>query len=208
LAPTLSGVGDRAHLASPSIDLDTHVTDIASLLFHEDLDDVVLVGHSYGGMVITGAADRATGRVGKLVYLDAAHPDDGQSLMDVTGGAMSGPRQQGRIVDGVELILWPSPDLVRFFGVTDPEEVAWMTERLTPHPWPCFEQPLQMVDPERFDRIPQYHLVCTQSAGTLTNPRMEQDRAEGRYWEIDTGHDLMITEPEFVASVLVRVAAD
>ena len=82
-APSLSGLGERSHLLGPDIDLDTHITDITSLLHSEDLHDVVLVGHSYGGMVITGVADRATDRIGDLVYLDAANPQNGQSLVDV-----------------------------------------------------------------------------------------------------------------------------
>jgi pimeloyl-ACP methyl ester carboxylesterase len=85
-APSLTGLGDQTYLLSPSVNLDTHIDDIVRLLHDEDLADVILVGHSYGGMVITGAADRAADRVSRLVYLDAANPKDGQSLVDVSGG--------------------------------------------------------------------------------------------------------------------------
>ena len=76
-APTLTGLGERSHLLSPAIDLDVHIHDVVQLLHYEDLRDVILVGHSYGGMVITGIADRATDRIGQLVYLDAANPVNG-----------------------------------------------------------------------------------------------------------------------------------
>jgi len=79
--PTLTGLGEREHLLSPDIDLDTQITDVVKTLQFEDLREVILVGHSYGGMVITGVADRATDRVGHLVYLDAAYPQNGQSLV-------------------------------------------------------------------------------------------------------------------------------
>ena len=87
---------------------------------------VVLVGHSYGGMVITGAADRAEGRVGKLVYLDAANPRNGQSLLDVAGPVIGMTRPSGRVVDGVELVLWPGEGAASFYGITDPEDLAWV----------------------------------------------------------------------------------
>src|SRR6478609_2193246 len=108
-APSLTGCGDRAHLMSPAVDLDMHIRDVVHLLHFEDLRDVILVGHSYGGMVITGVADRAADRVGKLVFLDAANPTNGQSLVDVTAGAIEFTRSSGAVVDGVELVLLPAP---------------------------------------------------------------------------------------------------
>src|SRR5262245_33712988 len=83
--PTLTGLGERSHLVSEKVDLDLHIRDIVAVLFYEDLRDVVLVGHSYGGMVITGVADRASDRIGRLVFLDAANPVNHQSLVDVSG---------------------------------------------------------------------------------------------------------------------------
>jgi len=83
--PTLTGSGERVHLASPEIDLDTHVLDVVNVLRYEDLHDVILVGISSAGMVITGAAERVPERIGHLIYLDAFVPQDGQSFVDVTG---------------------------------------------------------------------------------------------------------------------------
>jgi pimeloyl-ACP methyl ester carboxylesterase len=204
-SPTLTGLGERSHLLSPAIDLDTHIADVVAVLHYEDLRDVVLVGHSYGGMVITGVADRATDRVGKLVYLDAANPSNGQSLVDVAGPVINAVRPMGAVVDGVELVLQPVPGLGGFYGVTDPDAISWMDDRLTGHPWKCFEQPLMLRDEAAFATVPQYHIICTSTLGTRDPAPIERARAENRLWMIDTGHDLMITEPQLVADALQEV---
>ncbi|KAA9159966.1 alpha/beta hydrolase [Amycolatopsis acidicola] len=206
-APTLTGLGERSHLLGPHVDLGLHIEDIAAVLRYEDLRDVVLVGHSYGGMVITGAADRAAERVGKLVYLDAATPAGGQSLVDIAGPIMNEARKHGKVVDGIELVLLPSPGAGAFYGPADPDVVAWMDERLTAHPWPCFEQPLELTDEDALRAIPQYHVVCTSTLATRDPELVAGARKAGRLWDIDTGHDLMITEPRAVADALLEIAA-
>jgi len=208
--PTLTGLGDRSHLMArmgDDVDLDLHVRDVVALLHHEDLRDVILVGHSYGGMVITGVADRAADRVGRLVYLDAATPVNGQSLVDVAGPVIEAVRPMGEVVDGVELVLLPAPDAGLLYGVTDPDDLAWMAERLAGHPWRCFEQPLQLTDEDALWAIPQYHVICTSTLPTRDPALMQRARDEGRLWMIDTGHDLMLTEPEATAEALLEVAA-
>ena len=205
--PTMTGLGERAHLVSPRVDLDMHIRDITAVLHHEDLREVILVGHSYGGMVITGAADRAADRVGRIVYLDAANPVNGQSLVDVSGPIIEAVRPFGKTVDGVELVLLPSPDAGLMYGVTDPDDLAWMAGRLTGHPWKCFEQPLTLTNEAALWALPQYHIVCTSTLATRDPDLMEKARAAGRLWDIDTGHDLMITEPRAVADALLQVAA-
>ena len=206
-APSLTGLGERAHLLRPGIDLDLQITDVVNLVHYEDLRDVILVGHSYGGMVVTGVADRASDRIGRLVYLDAANPKDGQSLVDVAGEVILAIRPMGRVVDDVELVLFPDPEIVKLYGVTDADDVAWMVERLTPHPWKCFEQPLRLTNEEELWAIPQFHIVCSSTVATRDPEMIAKARAEGRFWEIDTGHDLMITEPQWVADALLEVAA-
>ena len=206
-APTLTGLGERSHLLSPGIDLDTHITDVVQLLFYEDLRDVILVGHSYGGMVITGVADRAHDRIGQLVYLDAANPVSGQSLVDVAGPVINMTRPLGAVVDGVELVLLPAPGAAAFYGVTDPDDQAWMDERLTGHPWRCFEQPLVLAHENARGAIPRNHIVCESTLATRDVSMIEEGRAQGRLWTIDTGHDLVVTEPEFVARALTEIAA-
>lgn len=205
--PTLTGLGERSHLLRPGIDLDTHITDITATLQYEDLQDVILVGHSYGGMVITGAADRAADRVGNLVYLDAATPVNGESLADHASESMAAARATARVVDGVELVLFPEHVPLVYFGVTDAADVAWVTPKLTPHPWSCFEQPLRLTNENALWEIPQTHIVCTSTLSTRDPARMARASAAGRVWDIDTGHDLMLTEPKAVADLLLRVAA-
>ncbi len=168
---------------------------------------MILVGHSYGGMVITGAADRAADRIGKLVYLDAATPVNGQSLYDVAGPVIGAVRPFGETRDGMELVLLPAPDAGLLYGVTDPDDLAWMAERLSAHPWKCFEQPLELTNEAALWAIPQFHVVCTSTLATRDQEVMAAARAEGRLWDVDTGHDLMITEPEWTADALAQVAA-
>ena len=205
--PTLTGLGERAHLLDDRVDLNRHIEDVVAVLRFEDLRDVILVGHSYGGMVITGIADRAADRVGKLVYLDAANPVNGQSLVDVSGPIIEAVRPMGAVVDGIELVLLPGPDAGLLYGVTDPADLAWMADRLTGHPWVCFEQRLELTNEDALWAIPQYHIVCTSTLATRDPELMARARAEGRLWDIDTGHDLMLTEPEWTAGALVQVAA-
>jgi pimeloyl-ACP methyl ester carboxylesterase len=205
-APSLTGLGERSHLVSPDVDLDLHVEDVVALLHYEDLRDVILVGHSYGGMVITGAADRATDRVGRLVFLDAANPVNGQSLVDVAGPIIEATRPLGEVVDGVELVLLPTPDAGAFYGVIDTGDIAWMADRLAGHPWKCFEQKLVLTNEDALWAIPQYHIICTSTLPTRRKRLMQRARDENRLWMIDTGHDLMLTEPEAVTNALLEVA--
>jgi pimeloyl-ACP methyl ester carboxylesterase len=206
--PTLTGLGERSHLLNPSIDLNTHITDVVAVLEYEDLTDVILAGHSYGGMVITGAADRATDRVAQLVYLDAVIPRDGESLAELASKLMAETRSQSRMVDGVELVLFPGQDPMNFYGVRDPEQIAWMKPKLTPHPWRSFEQPLRLTNEEAVRQIPRTIINCSSTLKLRPEPeRMERVTAAERVWEIDTGHDLMISEPQAVAEMLLRLAS-
>lgn len=205
--PTLTGVGERSHLLRPDTDLETHIADIQAVLFYEDLSDVILVGHSYGGMVITAAADKVPERIGKLVYLDAAHPKNGESLADVAKPMMQMARSMLRVEDGVELVLWPDAlGPVGYFGVTDEADIAWMKTKLTPHPWKCFSEKLAMKDEAAVRRIRRFNINCTQAlAHSEPDARARQLDGE-RNFEIDTGHDLMITEPRAVADMLLEIA--
>lgn len=204
--PTLTGLAERSHFVRPGIGLSTHVLDVVNLLRWEDLHDVILVGHSYGGMVITGAADLATDRVTRLVFLDAANPRQGQSLVDVSGPIIESVRPMGEVVDGVEMVLLPGAGAASFYGVADPDDQAWADDRLTAHPWWCFEERLDLQHEDELWAIPQFHIVCTSTLATRDPVLMEGARAAGRLWAVDTGHDLMITEPDFVAQALREVA--
>jgi pimeloyl-ACP methyl ester carboxylesterase len=203
---TLTGVGERSHLVGPNVDLDLHIRDVTAVLQYEDLREVILVGHSYGGMVITGVADRATDRIGRLVYLDAATPTNGQSLVDVAGPIIEATRPAGRVINDTELVLLPTPDAGALYGVTDPQDNAWMADRLTGHPWKCFEQKLELTNEVESVKIPRYHIVCTSTLATRPPDQIAEARSAGRLWDIDTGHDLMITEPEKVTDALLVIA--
>jgi pimeloyl-ACP methyl ester carboxylesterase len=206
-APSLTGLGERAHLFRCDVDLDCHITDIVNMLHFEDLRDVILAGHSYGGMVITGVADRATDRIGHLVYLDAATPANGQSLVDVAGAMMAAARADSRIVDGVEMCLYPSDDTLLHYGVRDSGQLEWMKARLTPHPWKCFEQPLRLTNEAALVHIPQSH-ICSTLFMRFRDVDGLRQKANGRVWDFDTGHDMMITEPGWVANKLMLLAPD
>jgi pimeloyl-ACP methyl ester carboxylesterase len=210
-APSLPGMGEHTHQLHPGIDLDAHIDDVANLLFYEDLRDVILVGHSYGGMVITGAADRAAGRVGHRVYLDAAYPFDGESLHEHAFESIDRTREGMYVEKGTELVMKPEPFYAGFFGIHDPELAAWANARFTPQPWATYSQKLVLRDEAAMRAIPESHLVCTATlAGRDAIPgrnlEVLKSRSNGRLWDIDTGHDLMITEPDWVADKLELIA--
>ncbi|HEU0113024.1 MAG TPA: alpha/beta fold hydrolase, partial [Thermomicrobiales bacterium] len=126
-APTLTGLGERVHLATPAVGLDTHIVDIVNVLAYEDLRDVVLAGHSYGGMVITGVAAQAPERLAQLVYLDAYVPHAGESMLDLVAPAARQTLEDQFRTGGDG---WRTPGL------------GGETDRHVPHPWKCFVQPL------------------------------------------------------------------
>lgn len=205
-APSLPGMGEHQHQLHPGIDLDAHIDDVVALLHSEDLTDAILVGHSYGGMVITGVADRAPERVGHRVYLDAAYPKDGESLHEHAFASIDPLRPALYVENGVELVMKPDPGHPAFFGIHDPEMARWTFERLSPQPWACFTQKLVFRGEAVMRAIPESHLICTatipgRDMATLTA------RSDGRVWDIDTGHDLMLTEPQWVTDKLEVVAA-
>jgi pimeloyl-ACP methyl ester carboxylesterase len=212
-APSLAGMAERSRLLSPAIDLDHHIEDITAELFYWDLSDVILAGHSYGGMVITGAADRSPDRVGKLVYLDAATPVNGQSLAALAGPMITTQQEYAAVIDGTELVMLPETydqmwQVRDYFGVDDPADRAWLKERLTPQPWKTFTQPLRLQNEQALAAIPQYHVACEQNyQHRKDTAAYTQAAAAGRLWRIDTGHDLMITQPGAVAAALLEIAA-
>ncbi len=208
--PTLTGAGERSHLLSPSISLKTHVTDIVQVLHYEDLSQVILVGHSYGGMVITGVAEQVPERIAQLVYLDAAAPTDGQTA---TGGFAQGT---GDVLQAMSAQTdWQLPPIpLAVYGVTDPKTVTWADPRRTPHPLATLSQPVAVQNPLAA-RIPHVYIRCTQRQGLVAAfgadplaPFVDRVRAEG--WpiiEIESAHDAMVIVPDTVASRLAELAA-
>lgn len=203
--PTLSGCADRRHLLNAAIDLDTHVEDVASLLFHEDLRQVYLAGHSYGGMVITGVADRVLDRVGHLVFLDASHPRNGESLADVAPGMMAYAHQHLKVIDGVEVIELPPEHTPSSYGLVDPADREWAQPRLSPHPWACFTQKLRLSREAQVMALPRTSINCTETLRIRPPELLHRTVDADHVFEIDTGHDLMLTEPQLVADMLLEV---
>ena len=202
--PTLTGLGERSHLVGPHVDLSLHVTDIVNVLTYEDLDDVILAGHSYGGMVITGVADRVPARVRHLVFLDALQPRDGESMADLVPVILQVGRRTAQ--DGVELTLLPEERKPSDFGVTDPEDAAWLAGKLAPHPLICFTQPLRLANEAAVSNIPRTSIYCPITVAQWSADVAARTKAPERAWAIDTGHDLMVTEPEAVAQMLLSLA--
>ena len=148
--PTYTGLGERAHQASPSVDLDTHIGDVLAVLHYEDLRDVVLVGHSYGGMVATGVADRAADRIARLIYVDAFVPSTGQSLLDLLPDQARAERQEAAHVQGDGWLIPPHPPPAD----TPPADVAWIMARRRWQPIPTFTQPIVLKNTIRRCRAP------------------------------------------------------
>jgi pimeloyl-ACP methyl ester carboxylesterase len=202
-SPTLTGVGERVHLLNPSVDLHTHVEDICQVLFYEDLQDVVLVGHSYAGVVITGVADRMADRISKLVYIDAPM---GLSHLEMFPGAADSAQFPHQIVNGVEVIATPDKSLLAFYGITEPGLAAWAFARMTPHPWKASAQRLLLQNPERIAAMPRYHIVSARTAEMGAHDRLApEDKVQGRYFELDGPHALMVTNAAEVARVLLQI---
>jgi pimeloyl-ACP methyl ester carboxylesterase len=186
---TLTGLGERAHLFSPSVNLDTHVEDVVRHLEFEDLNDVVLVGHSYGGMVVTGVADRVPERIARMVYVDAFLPREGESLFDLLPeGFVTGVRSSA--VDG----RVPPPG-------DDPGYPSWYLERVVEHPLAAFEQPLRLEG--RGNDIPAVYIRCTESDVPLESAVTRAAAAGWTMRELATRHDAQVFDPHGLVELLV-----
>jgi pimeloyl-ACP methyl ester carboxylesterase len=200
-APSLTGLGERAHLATPETGLHTHVQDICALIEAEELDDVVLVGHSYGGMVITGVGEKMPARLRHLVYLDAMLPKHGESALDKIGADFS-----ARLKTRMEQGDGPRPGVpaADFFGVFDPDDVAWLNRQLRPHPRKAYTERHEGPD-NRVAAIPRTYVYCDNPAMGLFDAAAKL-RADPRwrFHVLHTGHDAMVSDPDGVAGILLR----
>jgi pimeloyl-ACP methyl ester carboxylesterase len=200
-AVTLTGVGERAHLLSRSVTLETHVSDVVNTIEAEELPHVVLVGHSYGGMIITGAADRLFQRVRHLVYIDAIVPHSGESWSS-THDAQT---QQVRRKAVAETGCIPAPDPTAF-GLHG-ADLAWVARRQTAQPGKVYDAPLNF-DAQRLARLRRTFIDCTAPALPTIAAMRERVRAEQGWQvvEIATGHDPMISAPAELVDALLAVA--
>jgi pimeloyl-ACP methyl ester carboxylesterase len=212
--PTLTGLGDRAHLAHPGVDLATHVTDIVNTLVYGDLDDVILVGNSSGGMVITGVAEQVLERIAEIVYLDAFVPEDGQSLLDLVPPDRR-PAMEKLVAtegDGWLLPRFAAPPWDQFvpqsWEVTDPHDLAWMLPRLRPTPFGHFTMPLRRGNPAA-ERAPRTYVrtVRWPHPGFDRYAETAEHAPGWRVRRLDASHLSYITSPEDTAAVLLDLAA-
>lgn len=211
--PTLTGLGERSHLAREDIGLETHVDDVVNVFTHEALRDVVLVGHSSSGAVITGVADRVPELVATVVYLDAFVPENGQSVLDLVTPER---RQAFEAFVQTEGKGWfvprfappPWETIVReMWGVTDDEDVRWMLERLRPTPFGHFRDPVRRTNPAA-EKLPRVYVRCRQ----FPNPRFDAHAAMAQstplwtYRELAAPHHAAVTMPDRVAELLLEFA--
>jgi pimeloyl-ACP methyl ester carboxylesterase len=202
LTPTYTGLGERTHLANPAIDLDSHIQDILNVINYEDLGDIVLLGHSYGGMVATGVADLARGKIAQLIYLDAFVPRDGQSLFDLNEPGRAPMRQAAGSGDGWRAPPNPTP------SDTPEADLAWLSARRVPMPIKCFETKLRLQNGE--PNLPRSYIYATRATPADTFGQFAR-RAKGepgwRYFEIDASHSPNVTAPEALMALLQDIVA-
>jgi len=196
--PTLTGLGERGHLAAASIDLDLQVQDVVALLEMEDLSDVVLVGHSYGGMVVTGVAQRAPERIRRIVYLDAFVPEDGRCALDYVV-----PERAARFREEGERTGFVSPPPPSLWGVTRPDDVAFSRQRELRHPYRCFTQGVRRMNSSAA-ALPKTFIHCTSPATGTFDQFAAKYRSDPRwrFHELKTGHDSMILVPGQLTALL------
>jgi pimeloyl-ACP methyl ester carboxylesterase len=200
--PTLTGVGDRAHLLSPEIGLRTHVQDVVAALETDRLADVVLVGHSYGGQVIAGVASARPQLLRRLVFLDAFVPHDGATATELQPPTIAHHYRESVEERGFGWLI-PTRSL-EVLGVTEPDDVAWLSALMVPHPFRTFNDPVRVT--EESLRIPGAFVECVDWMRVFTRMR---EVAEGRGWpvrELQTGHQAMQTAPAELAAVLDELA--
>jgi pimeloyl-ACP methyl ester carboxylesterase len=198
--PTYTGLGERAHLASPSNDLETHIQDLLGVLRFEDLHEVALIGHSYGGMVATGVADRERDRVVQLIYLDAFVPTSGQGLIDLVP-----PAERQRLLDSVKTgdgwRVTPNPTPPD----TSPEDLEWISKYRMPQSAKCFEQPLRL---QAEFSLPRAYIHCTRCADKKPFAQFAS-RANGeagwQAYELDASHSPNVTAPTALMEVLKQI---
>lgn len=199
-APSLTGLGERRHLARPDIDLETHIEDVVALLEMDDLGGVVLVGHSYGGMVITGAADRALARISRLVYLDAFVPENGKCLLDYVV-----PERAARMKEEGERTGMVTPPPMSLWGLVRREHLDFVGPREVKHPYAAMSQGIRLTNPARLSLVPKTFIYCSAPATGSFDQFAAKYRLDPawRFYELKTGHDAMLLMHEEVTRILL-----
>ena len=204
-APSLTGLGDRRHLLSRETNLDTHIRDIIEIIEAEELREVILVGHSYGGIVITGVAAQIPQRLRQLVYLDAVLVEDGDSWSSAHApDTVAARRKSAQESSGGSTLPALKSSL---FGVTDADDQAWVDRHLTPHPFSTYEQRMHWGGPIG-NHLSKVYVDCTEPAmaSLAAMKNGYRGKTEWPFIGIKTGHDAMVTAPKELAEILLRFA--
>jgi pimeloyl-ACP methyl ester carboxylesterase len=203
--PSLTGIGERSHLASPQVNLSTHVLDVVNTILYEDLTDIVLLGFSYGGMVVTGALEHVADRVSHLVYLDAFVPADGQSLDDLSGAGY----RPGAVGPGATWLVEP---LQR--PMEDAAAADWSAARRSPHPVGCFTEPVRLERPLEEYPFTRTYVKATREPRPAGGGRASAfwtaaDHAktsqDWRYREVDSDHVIAMNRPADLVALLLEL---
>ena len=204
LTPTLTGLGERAHLARPEVSLHTHVQDVLGVLAYEDVRGVVLVGWSYAGMVITAVAEQAADRLAHLVYLDASVPEDGQAALDLLDPATRAAREERVRTEGQGWQMLPPP--VEQFGITAEADARWVRPKLVRQPFKTYQEPVRLTNAAA-RALPRTYMYCTVGPWTsIFAPFARKAQAEGwRYRALATGHAAPVLEPQKLADLLLEI---
>ena len=190
--PTLTGLGERSHLLTPEVGLETHVKDVTALFEYEDLRNAILVGHSYGGMVVAGAAPLLVERLSAVVYLDAFLPDNRKALRDYV--ALNAPEGVWRL---------PVPGKPPRFGVKEPADVEWMEARLTDQPLKAMTEPVR-ISADISTRVPHTFILCTKANQFAAAAERAKQRGFKYREMLTAGHDAMISQPKELAKLLME----
>ena len=201
--PSYTGIGERSHLLSRDINLETHITDVLQVLKFEDLQDVVLIGHSYGGMVATGVADRAPLRIARVVYVDAFVPRNGQSAMSLQPPGEADRMRKLSNEQGDGWLIPPNPMPTD----SSAEDIAWGTPKRTAQPLACFEQAIALSG--AVDKLPRSYIYCNKSRpGDVF--RQFADRAQREVgwtsFEMPSSHNPQVTMPQELMRILQGLA--
>lgn len=201
IVPTYTGLGEKEHLANPTNDLETHIQDLLGVIKFEELNDIVLVSHSYGGMVATGVADRVPERIRRVIYVDSFVPQDGQSLFDIAPAATVELFRAGIAAgDGWRIPPMPIPD------DTSPADKEWIGKFRMPQSVKCFDSKLKLANGDT--KLPRAYIYALKHPPADTfRPFAERAKSEGwDYREIDASHSAQITAPETLAKLLNELA--
>lgn len=199
--PTLTGVGERSHLIAREVNLETHINDVVNLIRWEDLSDVVLCGHSYGGCVITGVADRVPDRIGSLVYLDAFVLKNEERLLDHVPPEQHAEMMEGMKKDGDG---WKAPPIPAEVFQVNPRDVAWVNRQCTPQPFGTFEQRITLTGAVEGIRNVTYIQAGSFREGSPFGTFYERAKAQGwKTLSLPAGHDVMLDLPEELAAALI-----